>query len=180
MKHRSFFKKVFTALTALAVVISMASYSASELTVVEASTQSELEQRLKEIEAEQKQIDKKIKETKNDIAKEKENQEAIDEQIEATEEYIRTLAELIGDYTSQIETLEDDISALEGEIEIQTLKIEAKEVEIEENTDLYGKRLRAIYLSGNDSVASIVLGSTDFFDMLMNTLKMNSKNQAQK
>ncbi len=181
MKHRVLFRKIFTVVTALAVVISFASYSASSLTVTEASTQSELEQRLKEIEAEQKEIDKKIKSTKDDIAKEKENQEAIDEQIEATEEYIRTLVDLISDYTSQIESLEDEIAALEGEIEIQSLKIEAKEQEIEENTELYGKRLRAIYLSGNDSVASIVLGSTDFFDMLMKIelVKRVSKNDAQ-
>lgn len=167
MKHRIFIRRAVTLLTAAAIIFCAGAYSSSGIVTLEASTQSELENRLKEIEKKQDELDKKIDDTKDDIAKEEENQEAIDEQIETTEEYIRTLSDLIGSYTDQIEALEAEIAALEGDIEIQRIKIEDKRAEIDDNTELYEDRLRAMYLSGNDSVASIILGSTDFFDMLM-------------
>lgn len=167
MKLRRFFKKAVTLLTAAAIVLSLISYSGSSVINVRADSQSDLEDQLKDIEKKREETKQKIKATQNDIAKEEEHQAAIEDQIEDTEEYIRTLTELIADYNGQIEDLEDEITALEGDIEIQRILIENKRAEIDENIVLYGKRLRAMYLSGNDSVASIIMGATDFFDLLM-------------
>ena len=167
MKLNSLLKKAVTVFTAAAIMFSMLAYSYSGMTTVQADSQSELEARLKEIEKEKEQAKQKQKETQNDIAKEKENQEAIESQIKSTEEYIRTLIDLIENYEDQISKLEDEIAELEGEIEIQRTKIANKRAEIDQNIVLYEKRIKAMYLSGNDSVASIILGATDFFDMLM-------------
>ena len=167
MRLTQFLKRAVTLLTAIAVVISMISYSGSSVIDVQADSQSELEAKLKDIEKKKEENSKKIKETQNDIAKEKEYQETIEDQIEETEEYIRTLTDLICDYNDQIADLEDEITALEGDIEIQRILISNKRAEIDENILLYGKRLRTMYLSGNDSVASIIMGATDFFDLLM-------------
>lgn len=134
---------------------------------VAADEQKELEQKLEENKKKQEEIDKKIKATRGDISKEKENQEAISEQIATTEDYIRDLLELIKGYDEEIDALEADIAELEGEIAIQEEKVAQKRAEIDENIVLYEQRIRALYLSGNDSVASIILGSSDFFDMLM-------------
>lgn len=167
MKLRRLIKKIGAFLTAAVIAFGIITCCPADGFVAHADEQDDLEQKLAENKAEQERIQKKIDAAKKDISKEKEHQEAIEEQIGATEETIRTLIALIEDYDNQIAGLEDEITVLEGDIEIQLLKIENKRAEIDENIKLYEKRLRAIYLSGNDSVASIILGATDFFDMLM-------------
>lgn len=131
------------------------------------SSQEELEDRLSEIADEMDRLDDQIASMQDDIDKEEEYQDSIDEQIETTEEYIRTLAELISEYNSQIEDLEAEIAEREEDIAATEELIAAEKEEIDYNIGLYSKRIRALYVSQNDSVASILLGSSDFFDMLM-------------
>ncbi len=166
MKHPAFLKRLLSALTALVTAFTIITCCGPTVRL-EASSQEELEQKLKDIDKKISASKDKIKDTEKDIEKEEENRDAIREQIDSTEEYINTLIELIEDYDTQIESLENEISILEGEIEIQKIRISDKHDEIEKNTYLYGERLRAMYLSGNDSVASILMGSSNFFDMLM-------------
>lgn len=166
MKLQGFIKKTVTLLTAAVIAVGIMTCLPTG-TVVHADEQDELEQKLAENKAQQKKIQEKIDATKKDISKEKEHQDAIEEQMDATEETIRTLVALIAEYDEKIAALEAEIDVLQGDIEIQQIKIANKRAEIDENIVLYEKRLRAMYLSGNDSVASIVLGATDFFDMLM-------------
>lgn len=167
MELRTFFKKAVTVLVALAIALTLITLPDGITTVTEADKQSDLEAELKELQEKQDELDDLIYETRKDISKEKENQEYIESQIETTEEYIRTLDELIEGYEGDIETLNGIILEREGEIADTKLLIANQKAEIDENIERYKKRLRALYLSGNDSVASILLGSTDFFDMLM-------------
>ena len=166
MKYKRILKRAVALITAAAISIGMAAYSAT--TYVNAdSTQAQLEKELKVIEKKQDEIDKAIKETKGDISREKENQAKIDEQIKTTEEYIRTLTNLIADFDSQIEGLEQDVEARQAEIADTEALIEQERQEIDANILIYEKQLRAMYISGGDSYASILLGASDFFDMLM-------------
>lgn len=167
MKFKSFIRRTAVLLTAVMIAFCAFMYSASGAINVSADEQAELEQKLKDNKEKQKELDKKISSTKGDIAKEEENQEAIEEQIETVNEYLTDLIALIKEYESQIEALEDEITVLEAEIAIQMRKIADKEAEAKEIGDRYGQSLRSMYLSGNSSMASIILGSTDFFDMLM-------------
>ncbi len=166
MKNRAIIKRTMSFVTAVAVTAGMITYSGT-LHLSADSTQSQLESKLEEIEKKQDEIDEAISQTKGDISREKENQEKIDEQIETTEEYINTLTELIKDYNLQIEDLEQDIIARQAEIADSEALIEQERQEIESSIEVYEKQLRAMYISGSDSYASILLGATDFFDMLM-------------
>ena len=166
MKYKRFIKRAVALITAAAIFASMAIYSGTAFVNAD-STQAQLEKELKEIEKKQDEIDKAIKETKGDISREKENQAKIDEQIKTTEEYIRTLTNLIADYDVQIEGLEQDVSARQTEIADTEVLIEQERQEIDANILIYEKQLRAMYISGGDSYASILLGASDFFDMLM-------------
>ncbi len=166
MKYKRFIKRAVALITAAAIFASMAIYSGTAFVNAD-STQAQLEKELKEIEKKQDEIDKAIKETKGDISREKENQAKIDEQIKTTEEYIRTLTNLIADYDVQIEGLEQDVSARQAEIADTEVLIEQERQEIDANILIYEKQLRAMYISGGDSYASILLGASDFFDMLM-------------
>ena len=159
--------KRFTAFL-LAFVICLTTFVCADFSTVKAdSTKAELEDKLANIESEKKQVQANINATKNDINKEAEYQKNIDAQITNTEEYLRTLTDLIAEYNMQIEGLQAQIADRELDIADTEALIEAQQLEIKENIKLYSKRLRAMYLSGNDSVASILLGATDFFDMLM-------------
>ena len=166
MRLSSKFKRGFAVFAAVLTAMSASVYYGTPHTLAD-STQKELEDRLEEIEREKDELDDAISETEHDIELEEENQEYIDEQIETTEEYIRTLSELISNYDGQISDLEDQIALKEAEIDKTELLIADQQAEIEEGVKIYGSQLRAMYISGTDSVASVLMGATDFFDMLM-------------
>lgn len=167
MDIRTFIKKSVTLITVLALALTMISLPGGVTVKTKADEQAKLEAELKELLERQDELDDLIYDTRQDIKKEKENQKYIEEQIETTEEYIRTLDALIESYELDIEVLNGSIAEREGEIEDTKLLISNQKTEIDENIELYKQRLKVLYLSGNDSVASIILGSTDFFDMLM-------------
>lgn len=168
MKHHIMLilKKITVLLIAAVTILGVVSYS-SVPTVHADSTQSQLEAKVKANKEKTEALDKKIKETKNDIAKEKEYQASIDQQITATEDYIRTLTDLITEYNAQIDDLVLAIADKEADIASTQKLIDDEKAEIDSSIVVYERQLRAMYISGNDSVASVILGASDFFDMLM-------------
>ena len=166
MKSKELFRRAITLLTACAISISLSVYSGTAVISAD-SEQTRLENELKDIKKKQDEVNKAIRDTSGDISREQENQEKIDEQIKTTEEYIRTLTELIKEYNSQIEGLELDVAARQAEIFEAEALIEQERQEIEDSIQIYEKQLRAMYISGEDSYAAILLGANDFFDMLM-------------
>lgn len=160
-------KRGIIAVTAVAVALSTVTFS-GPMHIAADSTQEELEDKLDKISEQMEELEAAIEAAEGDIDREREKQEKIDEQITATEEYIRTLTDLIGDYNDQISELEDEISLKEDDITATEQLIAAQELEIADNISIYEGQLRAMYVSGgNDSLASVLLGSSDFFDMLM-------------
>ena len=65
----------------------------------------------------------------------------------------------IEDINNQILQKQDEITNLEEEISRQ-------EVEIADGLEKFKLRIRAMYISGNDSLAAALVGATDFYDML--------------
>lgn len=163
---KSVIKRIISVLLAVVTVATCIGYSGTSV-VTHAATQSELEQKLKDLQKEQEKYEDLLDDVKDDISKEREYQKTLDEQIETTEEYIRTLVALMNDYDEEIAGLEAEITVIEGEISDLEALIAEQKIAIDDNIVLYEQRLRALYLSGNDSVASIILGANDFFDMLM-------------
>ena len=66
----------------------------------------------------------------------------------------------------QLDELEADIADKETEIAALEVKIGEKKAEIDENIEIFRERLRSMYISGNDSTASILTGAADFYDLL--------------
>lgn len=163
---KSVIKRIISVLLALVTVATCIGYSGATLTT-HATTQSELEEKLENLKKDQKKYEGLLSDIKDDISKEREYQKTLSEQIETTEEYIRTLVSLMNDYDEEITGLENEITVIEGEISDLEALIAEQKIAIDDNIVLYEQRLRALYLSGNDSVASIILGANDFFDMLM-------------
>ena len=153
---------------ALALTTGMLVFSGSNTEVkTHAATIEELQQKLEEYAQKQEELDNQINATRNDAAKEKQNQQAINSNIATTEEKIRTLKDIITEYGDNISDIEDSIETLENNIAETEEQIADQKAEIDENIELYKKRLRAMYLSGHDSMASILVGASDFYDMLM-------------
>ena len=125
-----------------------------------ASAIDEKKAELEELEQRQAELDEQIESTEGDLSAEEENQAAISEQIETVETTLATLEESIVALTNQIEELEQNIADKEAAIEV-------KKDEIEVGISEFKQRIRAMYIAGNESYSDILVGATDFYDMLM-------------
>ena len=146
-------RKIFAMLCA--VVICFAFFGSQETAVVDvqAKTLAELEAEIKEAEKNKEYYNNLQQSIGSDINDEKDKQDALDGEIEATEK--------------KVTALDEKITVLQDNIDSQTSKIEQQQKEIDEGIEIFKKRVRAMYLAGNDSMAAILLGSSDFFDMMM-------------
>ena len=113
---------------------------------------AELQRRQSELAEERKEIEKSLKAYE-------ENAEEHDKYLEVYDEKMKIQEQEIDNIKEQINLLNDDISELE-------LKIEEKQAEVEEGIEDFEQRLRVMYMTGNDSLASMLVGSTDFYDIL--------------
>lgn len=121
---------------------------------------SDTEQKLSQLEQKQQELDEKINQTKDDISAEEENQQAIEEQISTVSETIMTLE-------ISINQLGEEISQLEDSIDQKQIQIDNKKEQIEQGVEDFKKRIRTMYINGTDSYTDIIIGATDFYDMLM-------------
>lgn len=130
-----------------------------EYTTVTAKTISDLQD---EMDANDKEIENLEGEI-NDINKDLENaeyeQSLIQKKIDKQTENLSIIETKIDSIETQISDTEKKISDLEKDIE-------QKEKDIDVGLEHFKERLLAMYVSGNDSLASALVGSTDFFDML--------------
>lgn len=161
MKVQRPLKRAFTCVIAIALSFGIFSgVSSSETIKTSASKISEAKQKVEEYQSQQDEYDKQIKETEDDIAKEEENQKAIQKQMDTVQKTIKSLDEYISELQQNINNLNNQIS------ETQKL-VDTKKTEIDTGISDFKKRLRAMYIAGNDSYTSIILGAEDFYDVLM-------------
>ena len=74
------------------------------------------------------------------------------ENLDIVSEELDRIAKSIDETTQQISQAEDDIKVMEADIAI--------------GLDEFKMRLRAMYVQGNHSLASALVGATDFYDLL--------------
>ncbi len=160
MKAQRLIKRAFTCIIALALSFGIFSQISSSNFETSASKVSEAKEKVEEYQAQQDEYDRQIKETEDDIAKEEENQKAIKKQMNTIQKTIQSLDEYISELQANIDNLNTQID------ETQTL-VDAKKAEIDSGINDFKKRLRAMYIAGNDSYTSIILGAEDFYDVLM-------------
>ncbi|WP_024858795.1 murein hydrolase activator EnvC family protein [Ruminococcus albus] len=113
-----------------------------------------------ELIAKQEELDKKIADTKNDISAEQENKEAIEEQIATVQKTILALNETISE-------TQDEISALEVSIAEKEVQVAEQHEQIVQGVGDFKVRLKAMYVAGNNTYSDIIIGASDFYDMLM-------------
>jgi len=163
-------KKILTLLTCSVITVSLISaYSGNESdnNKIHAKT-------IAEIQEERKQNEDKIADLQNDIDalegkkdEEQKYQETLSDQIQLLQNNILLL-------DTEINQLSVDISAAEENIAELSKDITNQEAEVNANIELFKERLCAMYVTGNNSLASAVLGSSDFYDMLSRVEMVNN------
>lgn len=97
---------------------------------------------------------------------EKQQQAYLEEQIDIIQENINLL-------NAELEAIKADITATETNITNLDADIVNQQTAIDENIELFKKRLCTMYMSSNDTSASIVLGSSSFYDMMSRVHMIN-------
>lgn len=173
MKKLNILKKSLSFLTcsalSLALVAGYNNASSGRKSATEASAKS-----LNEIQAERDVNNQKIAELENQIA---DLQGSADDQKayqETLMEQIELIRENIGLLNTELEAISSDIKATEKNISDLDQKIVDQEKEIDESVELFKERLFNMYVSGNDNLASIVVGSSSFYDII-STIEMANR-----
>lgn len=157
-------------LTCSMITLTMLSaYSAGDgdLSKIQAKTITEIQEERKQNEEKIAALQEEINALEGDKDKEKEYQETLSEQIEVLQNNILLL-------DTEIQQLGADITAAEQNIAQLNTDIAAQEAEVDSNIELFKERLCAMYVTGGDSLASAILGSGDFYDMLSRMEMINN------
>ena len=121
---------------------------------------SEYQQKLDELEQRENELKNQLEATADNIANQQERQRLIDEQIENTYDKIAAMQNYISD-------LEVEIADLDTQIRAAEKSIEDRQQQIDSGVSDFKKRLRALYISGEEGYAGVIMDSRDFYDALM-------------
>lgn len=134
----------------LAAILSVGLLFGSVASVpVEAKSNSQIKNEIKELEAKSAKLEKEIAGLKKDKAEQQAIKNKLNEQISNTQAKISACTKLISGYKAEIKQHEKDIKN--------------KEAEIEETKFLYKQRMRSIYMSGSTNNDLLILLDADSF-----------------
>ena len=150
-----------------------------------AATMAELEKQIEELEEEIKASKQKL----NDLSKKKESQQeylaTLEEEIDAVESkadaldtQIQALDKEILGYDNKLKQLGNEIAILEDEVTLATQQIDENLQNIEDSKDELSSKLRASYVTGNQGMLKILMGSDSLASFLtrLEMMKRMSEN----
>lgn len=170
MKNLRIVKKLLTFITCSALAVAFMTYysdSFSSVPDVSAKTIAELQEARKENEAKIAEYEEKIKELEGNKDEEKAYQETLQNSITLIQDNITLLNE-------ELDRLNKEVTDTESRIEELNNSIAEQQEQVDANLELFKERLCAMYITGNNSLASAILGATDFYDMLSRMEMVNS------
>ena len=144
-----------------AVTTAAASFSAWQNVPVpaEAKTLEEIEKEKKE---KQEQINKKKEQLAvlaDDLTKKAQYEQTLKEQIDLISGKMLLIDTQLQNLHVDMEDTEKQVAALEEQIEEQKRQVE-------KDRELFKKRIRAMYVHGNDGILSALVGAPSFYDVL--------------
>lgn len=111
-------------------------------------------------------LEEQIDGLEGDKNQEKQQQAYLGEQIGIIQENIDLL-------NTELKSIENDITTTENNINQLDIDIVNQQNTIDENIELFKQRLRMMYMTSNDNSASIILGSSSFYDMMSRVEMIN-------
>lgn len=106
----------------------------------------------------------------NSLEGDKDNERAQQDYLNEQIGYIQENIDLLN---AELESIGEDISATETNITNLDIDIENQQTEIDDNIELFKQRLCAMYVSSNETSASVILGSSSFYDMMSRVQMIN-------
>lgn len=97
---------------------------------------------------------------------ERAHQDYLNEQIGYIQENINLLNQELENIGADINATQENITSLDADIESQ-------QDEIDRNIELFKQRLCAMYISSNETSASVILGSDSFYDIMSRVQMLN-------
>lgn len=155
LSAKNILKKTAAVLCAFAVWTACLTYmpnGANLLTVSAGKSLSELESEKKQLAEEKKQVKNKLAELEKSAEEQEQYQAYYAEQIEIQEKELDIVNAQATELESQISDLND--------------RIEQQKQDIDKSIEMFRDRLRAMYIAGDTSYASVIAGSSDFYEML--------------
>ena len=131
-----------------------------------------------------KEIEQEKKEKQDQIDQKKEELKKLSDDLDNKSAYEQTLKEQISLINgkmvlidSQMSNLIGEISETENQIAALQNEIDEEEIAVQEGLKLFKSRIRALYVHGNDSLLSALVGASSFYDVLarMDLIKRISK-----
>ena len=149
--------------TILAAVLLMAGMSTANLPIrdmsVSAKTLAELQDERQANESKIAEKQKKLDSLQSNMNENEQYQKTLKEKIALQQENLDIVSEELKRIGTSISETEDAIAQAEDDITVM-------EADIAIGLDEFKMRLRAMYVQGNDSLASALVGATDFYDLL--------------
>lgn len=170
MEKLSIFKKVLSFVTcsalSLALIAFYPSFAENRAKKASARTIAEIQEERKANSAKIAELQSQIDSLEGDKSQEKEYQSTLSDQISIIQTNIDLLNKELESINADIETAKANISELDA-------SITAQQKEIDDNVELFKQRLCAMYIAGNDNLASVVVGTSSFYDMLSRVEMVN-------
>lgn len=129
--------------------------SIQELETLKVKNNLKLEELQRGIEKSRKEFESTSKTEKS----KKEYRDKLNEKIKVQNQNLEYLVRQINQLESEVQDTSDGIEEIESEIA-------ANRQEADETLTMYKVRLRAEYMSGEDTLSAVITGSTSFFDIL--------------
>ena len=119
------------------------------------------------------EIEKEKKEKQEQINKKKEQLSALSDNLSKKAEYDQMLKEQIELISgkmllidTQLQNLHVDMEDTETQIAALEAQIDEQKKQVEKDRELFKKRIRAMYVHGNDGILSALVGANSFYDVL--------------
>lgn len=170
MNKLKFAKKILSFLTCSVIsagfVALYPSFTDNANSDAEAKTIAEIQEQRKANEEKIAALEIQITGLEGDKSAEQQQQQYLAEQIGYIQENITFL-------NAELESIRNDIVTTETNIENLDIDIANQQASIDENIELFKQRLCAMYVSGNETPASVLLGSSSFYDMMSRVQMIN-------
>ncbi|NLT08679.1 MAG: peptidoglycan DD-metalloendopeptidase family protein, partial [Ruminococcus sp.] len=163
MSKLSITKKVLSFVTCSALSLGIVAYypvvTSKTPTKASAKTIAEIQEERAANEAKIADYDYQLSQLEGDKANEQAYQQALNDKIKLIKENIDNL-------NLELNKLEEDITTTENNINQLDQNIKDQQADIDESVETFKQRLCSMYVSGNDNLASIVLGTGSFYDVM--------------
>ena len=171
MYRLKFAGKILSFLTCSAISLGMVLYytpaSNKMKTAQAARTIAEIQEQRKVNTEKIAALEDKISALEGNKKQEKQQAAFLEEQITVIQDNINLL-------NAELDALAEEIKTTETNISNLNIDIDNQQAAIDESVELFKKRLCTMYMNSNDSSASIVLGSSSFYDMMSRIFMINS------